>query len=669
MTEFTRQIAPVQNKATKPRVNQPTGNLVADVANLANTGLQVYANYQQQQKLSDSNALVERLTKMETDLTAQGLSRSEVLRRLDQSIVSSSSNMDDRDFLRKQLSARRGGFVRNQLVNAMQGEAVVQQKQEEAEQKAIYDNIKAEYNAILEDVPALRGIVQADESGYVSMEEMARVTEVGREKVYNAERFAIEQEAAAEMLEGTIQSAYGGVSRFNVSVQDEVISQMNDLSDGFAIEISNLDLRDPELLQRVGIITDKVQQGFSMMRSNLEMKYNRLYSQAVATGDGELLSTIEKSRDASLLQIDNISDKFNADSVDLAKRQAEYLEVLRTDLEITGLEAFPFVSLIEELSPQAGRLIFQAMVNNNSSIVNDLALRAEGTLSTFRNKGEVNSQVLSEMLQYHTDADVQKATVSALRTYYDFTKEVINGPALTRDLDGRELEQVSGGLVGILQEAANTDDLSQIREATKLLNSDNFEVFMGQLPEEQRATLGRYVAAFNEDVLVDTSDGIFGKLDTARKNTGIDVTFDATKNQFVMSGQKTETISDPFLRAAAQEGITTAVRRSGRRRMETLVNEANLALSKMQQMAQYEDQFESPEQYVHTVVGQYLPGGIKVNGELAPLTPEEEGSEGSTEQQAITSNVETITAIENRLLEFDKTILQLQARLDNTSSE
>ena len=41
-TEFTRDIKPIDFSGT-PRVPEPTGSAVADIANLASTGLQVFA--------------------------------------------------------------------------------------------------------------------------------------------------------------------------------------------------------------------------------------------------------------------------------------------------------------------------------------------------------------------------------------------------------------------------------------------------------------------------------------------------------------------------------------------------------------------------------------------------------------------------------------------------
>ena len=133
-TKFTRDIKPIDLQST-PVIPEPTGSVVADVANLASTGFQVFAREQNKQREARTSQLTQRLGDLEVELTQNGLSRTAVLERLDSEIKRMAPDPSTQGYLRQQFASQRGAFVRNQLVQQINTEEQQRQLQIQAEFK------------------------------------------------------------------------------------------------------------------------------------------------------------------------------------------------------------------------------------------------------------------------------------------------------------------------------------------------------------------------------------------------------------------------------------------------------------------------------------------------------------------------------------------------------
>lgn len=628
MTEYTREITPINPNAA-PRVQAPTNSLGADIANAVGTGLQAYAMFENRARENQANELVESLTGMEVELTNQGLSRTEVLTRLDKKIKEMSPDASSASFLRQSLAQRRGGFVRNQIVKEEQNEELQRQQM-----------IEGEFQTALSNAPEFYGIVKRNADGTVDEQEKLRIIDrFGQRQLDLAEAQRLDQISKEQIAQGG-EDVINGVVNLATGLQKRIDTSLRPLADQYISTVNGMTVSSPENQQMLMEANSEFQNTLNIFTQQVESEYNSALS---GLSDEKASELLRQRRDDALAQINRIKENLSTDDLNQAKKNAQMLEMMETNLKITGLENFGYTSLLQEIAPQSATLVVQSLYAKRPEMFS----RAEQELIVGLN-GKTDAQIAGDAIKnfasFYQNNDTTKVDDDTLEAFYDYSKKVISGPALTRDLSDMEVDKVSGGLVGILAEAAATDDPTQIQEASKLLNSDNFKVFMDQLPEERRAQMGRYINGFNQEVLIDRTDGLLKQLDM--QSESFDIEYDATQGKFVLGDVVKETLP------AGSLGFNVTRKNIAKKAVER----ANRYMDNIRENAQYETRVQDGDVLVDSMLSLHLPESIKVRGKLN--VPE---AQEGTEQPAV--DEETMKSNEQIIRELREEVLSLNQRL------
>tara|TARA_B110000902_G_scaffold254294_1_gene318099 strand:- start:435 stop:1187 length:753 start_codon:yes stop_codon:yes gene_type:complete len=202
-----------------------------------------------------------------------------------------------------------------------------------------------------------------------------------------------------------------------------------------------------------------------------------------------------------------------------------------------------------------------------------------------------------------------------------------------RDLSAGEVEKISLGLLGIMQEAATTDDPKQIKEATVLLNSPNFKDFFEQLPEDRKAPMGRFISAFNLDVLQDSTDGIFTKMEALRKGSGVTYNADTMEFDYSLKGD---------VKRQRGEGLLKDNTRK-------LIKAANLSLKMINENAKYDPITKDTKKLIDTMIAEKLPKGIPIKGDLSTFTVEDRMQQTTPAEDKIRKNKEILLSLRDAI--------------------
>jgi hypothetical protein len=633
-TEFTRDIKPIDLQST-PVIPEPTGSVVADVANLANTGFQVFAREQNKQREARTSQLTQRLGDLEVELTQNGLSRTEVLERLDSEIKRMAPDPSTQGYLRQQFGSQRGAFVRNQLVQQINNEELQRQAQIEAEfQQAVSNN------------PLLAASVKRGERGEIDeADKLAAIEEFNQERarLYLADQRRIQSEKDAQ---GAKQDALSAVSGLSESLQVRLSEPLRLASSSY-LSLVNTDLEDPENLQMLKQAGSNLVNVLGIYESQIESEFDSIF---IGNTDPDVREMIKANKEAMLGGLQTMRETLTSGDADVAKRIAANVQILEQGLKLKGFQAFEPVAIMEQIAPNAGRYIFEALVNTYPALFEEAKAQTAFGLSNVLSQDNYSLGFTNSLMDYYENSDPTGKSDIELSAFYEAARGAIDGPAIKYELSATELNKISGGLIGILSQAAITDDPAQVKEATKLLNSDNFDVFFKQLPVERQEALGRFINQYNTDMLTDASDGLLKGLERLT-NQG-NISYDAEKGEFIFGGIKTQ-------ERKAGSGLV------GNELKEPLIQqkieEANQALRMIRENAQYDDTGLSDRELIDTMLSVYMPQGVEVKGELQPFQQEDTGEESvqDSEGNQIPINRESILKLQQRIMELEAAGLSL----------
>lgn len=640
MTEFTRDIKPIDVNTTPP-VPEPTGSLVADVANLASTGLQFFAAGENKKRQARTSQMTQRLGDLEVELTKNpDLTRTQVLERLDSEIKRMAPDPSTQGYLRQQFASQRGASVRNQLVQQINTEEQQRQFQIQAEFK---EGMKRYPNI---DIAVLRGM-----DGTASEEEMLKAIQEVRAEDAKAYQSALLQQKSNANAEGSLDQQMSAVSDLTASVVLDINRPLVGIGNSF-ISIISSDITDPENLARVRETRNNLEGLLSIYEQDITNRFSLL-----ANAENEGVRKFAESNMENLLgTIGTIRENVvRADEAKLGQ-MGVMAQILKDQYELDGLEMLEVLARFKAF-PNLGPVALQALINRPNGIFNEILTNIEGSFQNMSSKrAKLEAGIRTK--EFFETGSTEGFTEDFLQSMYTTTKDVINGPAITFDLTPQELDMTSGGLVSLLQDAADTDDPDQIREATKLLNSDNFDIFMKQVSPERQAQLGRSILRFNQDLLADRSDGSLKKIADLDKDKDTDIKYNADTGKFTYTVNTRET---PQITRSAFVSSQRSVQASA---VKIAVDEANKALEMIRSNAQYDEQGFTEEQLVDTMLSRYLPEQL-VQGTLKPFVPEE-GSEGvSDTQEVLDSEGNPIPLTAESLLRLNQEIIKLKAQVMN----
>lgn len=626
MTEYTRDIKPIEYNQT-PQVPAPSQTLGQDLVNLAGVGLQAYGMFENKKRDAEASRMLQSLGDLEVELTQNGLSRTQVLSKLDSRIKQIAPDASTQGFLRQRLAQQRGGFVRNQLVAAENNEEAVR-----------LQGIESDFSLAMSQFPEYQGLVKRNADGTIDESEKLRIIQDAGDRQVDLARHQRQAAIAQERLTRQGQEAIEGAVGLSSAIQGGIDVALRPLADQYISTVNNLTVSSPENMQLLQEANAQFVNAINVYKQQTESQFT---TALVSAGDDKVRKILTDNRDAVIKGLDSILNNLQAETLDQAKQTAKEIELIQGGLQLKGLKALPILSTLKEVAPEFSTLVVESLINKRPDMFTEAEAELTSVLGNPLNADAMTQDLASGVADYIENQDVSKANDLVLSTFYDVTKKVINGPALERKLAPNELNKVSGGLIGILSEAANTDDPAQIREASKMLNSDNFKEFFQQLPEDRKAALGRFVSGFNQDVLIDSTEGLLKKLQMATDTANI--SYDVEQGMFVVDGVKPEKLP--------VGGLGFNVTRQPT--IQKQVDEANRYLEGIRDNAQYDTQVQDGRVLVDSMLSVHMPEGINLKGELKPYeAPEREETEQRVEQRLDNENV--IRELMDRISELEK---------------
>tara|TARA_R110002124_G_scaffold23673_5_gene87514 strand:+ start:18101 stop:20029 length:1929 start_codon:yes stop_codon:yes gene_type:complete len=617
MTEFTRDIKPV-NYNSAPKVAAPSGSLGTDLVNAAATGFQLYSQYKNKSREVELEKMVGDLTSFETELSQNGLSKRERLSKVDARVRELGLGASQESHLRTTLAKRRGSYVQRDIISERDSEEAQQEQQ-----------LEAEFNSAFSNAPQLFSSYMRDEDGGYSREDkISIVSDFENLRVRSFQREKATLKAEQQLAQGGVKALQGAATASQV-----ITSTLQDVyattSTGFVQTISNMDFQSTEGRQLAEEVLRQGRSTFRVGRSQIESQYN---SYIVGLEEGSApRKLLEADRDASLLEMDNLIKTLDSTDLKSVQSLATDIDLIQKGLELRGLQSFPMVSMIRTIAPEASKYWIAAMTNAHSEIMEQgVSELASGLMSM--DTDAVSVKFGKEMGEYLKTGDTSKASDLVLKTTYQFASDTItNMPA--RDLSAGEVEKISLGLLGIMQEAATTDDPKQIKEATVLLNSPNFKEFFEQLPENRKAPMGRFISAFNLDVLQDSTDGIFTKMEALRKGSGVTYNADTMEFDYSLKGDVGRQRGETVLKANTRK----------------LIKDANLAIKMINENAKYDPITKDTKKLIDTMIAEKLPKGIPVKGDLSTFTVEDRMQQTTPDEDKIRSNKEILLSLRDAI--------------------
>lgn len=635
MIEYTRDIKPVDY--TAPQFSAPTNSLGADVANALNTGVQIFGMMQNKERDKNLDVMLSTLGAFEMDLSKNDISRSERLLRLDKKVRELAPDPESQNYLRKRLAQKRGGFIQQQFVQEKENQEL--QRQQMVEQ---------DFQTAIANAPQLLSGYKRNPDGTVNeADKLSVINEFEDYRIREYQR-AKETEVYQQQLAQGGEAALQGAARASQVIGSRIRDVFAPTSSGFVQTISNLDLSDPENIKTAEGVLRNARNTFRTAKNSIESEFNAIYS---GQTDDKVRLLLEKNRDSALSEMDNIIKTLEETDLSKVETLKQQIEIVESGLKLKGLDNFQFVSMLEQIAPQSSRYIVQKLIVDHGEILSYATDEMARGIMSGINAQQATTQFGKEFTSYMESGDTEKASDMVLKTFYGYARDTItNMPA--RDLTAGEVDKISGGLLGIMQEAAVTDDPKQIKEATRLLNSPNFKQFFDQLPEDRKAPMGRFIGAFNQDVLIDSTDGLFSKIGKSVTAGDADIIYDADRGEFLV--QSTRGLQAQPTGSLGLE-FAPRPRYSPESSIKRFVNEANQSLKMIRENAQYDPISQDAKVLIDTMIAEKLPRDITVKGKLNVFTPEVREQQTEEQAQTIRSN---------------KEILQdLQGRIDNLSAD
>ena len=618
MTEFTRDIKPVNYNSAKPKLAAPSGSLGTDLVNAAATGFQLYSQYKNKSREVELEKMVGDLTSFETELSQNGLSKRERLSKVDARVRELDLEASQESHLRTTLAKRRGSYVQRDIINERDSEEAQQEQQLEAEFNSAYGNAPQLFS----------NYTRNEDGGYSREDKISIVSDFENLRVRSFQREKAILKAEQQLAQGGVEALQGAAKASQV-----ITSTLQDVyaasSTGFVQTISNMEFQSIEGRQLGEEVLRQGRSTFRVGRSQIESQYN---SYIVGLEEGSApRKLLEADRDAALVEMDNILITLDSTDLKTVQSLATDIDLIQKGLELRGLQSFPMVSMIRTIAPEASKYWIASMTNVHPEIMQQgVKELANGLMSV--DPDAVSVKFAKEMGEYLKTGDTSKASDLVLKTTYKFASDTItNMPA--RDLSAGEVEKISLGLLGIMQEAATTDDPKQIKEATVLLNSPNFKDFFEQLPEDRKAPMGRFISAFNLDVLQDSTDGIFTKMEALRKGSGVTYNADTMEFDYSLKGD---------VKRQRGEGLLKDNTRK-------LIKAANLSLKMINENAKYDPITKDTKKLIDTMIAEKLPKGIPIKGDLSTFTVEDRMQQTTPAEDKIRKNKEILLSLRDAM--------------------
>ena len=622
MTEFTRDIKPV-NYNSAPKVAAPSGSLGTDLVNAAATGFQLYSQYKNKSREVELEKMVGDLTSFETELSQNGLSKRERLSKVDARVRELGLGASQESHLRTTLAKRRGSYVQRDIISERDSEEAQQEQQLEAEFNSAYGNAPQLFS----------NYTRNEDGGYSREDKISIVSDFENLRVRSFQREKATLKAEQQLAQGGVEALQGAATASQV-----ITSTLQDVyaasSTGFVQTISNMDFQSTEGRQLGEEVLRQGRSTFRVGRSQIESQYN---SYIVGLEEGSApRKLLEADRDAALTEMDNILTTLDSTDLKTVQSLATDIDLIQKGLELRGLQSFPMVSMIRTIAPEASKYWIASMTNVHPEIMKQgVSELASGLMSI--DPDAVSVKFAKEMGEYLKTGDTSKASDLVLKTTYKFASDTItNMPA--RDLSAGEVEKISLGLLGIMQEAATTDDPKQIKEATVLLNSPNFKDFFEQLPEDRKAPMGRFISAFNQDILIDSTDGYFTKLAAWNEST-TNITYDAALGKFVSEGVKEEKFP------AGGLGFNVTKQNT----VKKDIDKANESLEMIRKNAQYDPVTQNAKELIDTMIVEKLPKGITIKGDLDIFTAKDVVQQVKPDEDKIRKNKEILLSLRDAI--------------------
>tara|TARA_R110000851_G_scaffold152860_1_gene294665 strand:+ start:4591 stop:6558 length:1968 start_codon:yes stop_codon:yes gene_type:complete len=628
MTEYTRDIKPVDYRPAN--IPAPTGGSGgADALNAISAGIGIFGDIQNKKRQSNQDKMVGDLASYEAELSQNDVPRKDRLRKVDERIRGFGLDASSAGQLRTAFAQRRGSFVQGDMV-ADADNAELRKNQQ----------LDAEFDSVYQNAPQLfSGYNRNSDGGYSREDKISLVSDFEDYRIrgyQRAKNFEVSQQLIAQGGEEAMRGAVMASNSISGDIKEIYLPTSAGLVSGFG----NLDLQTDEGVAEAESILSNARNTFRVAGSTMEARYNSLIE---GTSDTAVRKTLQENRDAALAQMQKIGDTLSDPDLSKMAERVQNIKLIQSGMQIQGLDNYGLVAALELVSPETSRFVVQRLVSTYPDIINQATKEMAQSILAEVDPARAVTKFGEDFGNYMKTGDTTKANDLVLKTFYDYARDTITNMPV-RDLSAGEVDKIGGGLLGIMQEAAITDDPKQIREATRLLNSPNFQTFFEQLPDDRKAPMGRFINAFNQDVLIDSTDGYFGKLTVHNKNTS-NIIYDVNLGKFVSKGVKNERLPSGSLGInITKQGVVNKD-----------IDVANKALEMIRKNAQYDPITQNSKELIDTMIAEKLPQGIAIQGKLDVFTAKEAAAVGSVSdgvtQDKIRSNNDIL---ENLRKQIDK---------------
>ena len=628
MIEYTRDIKPVDYRA--PKIDTTSGNsVVADSLNAISTGIGIFGDMQNKKKQGNLDKMVGDLSSFEVELSKNNISKRERLRRVDEKIRNMDLDASSSEQLRTSFAQRRGSFVQRDIL-AEEDKAEMRRNQQ----------LDAEFDSVYANAPQLFSKYNRNSDGEYSREDKISLVSEFEDYRIGVYQRAKETEIANQLLVQGGQEAMRGAVMASNTISGDIKAIYLPTSAGIVSGFNSLDLQTDEGVGKAEALLGNARTSFSVATSTMETRYNSLIE---ATSDEGVRKILQENRDSSLAQMERISKILSDPDLSKMAERVQSIKLIESGLRLSGLENYGFVAALEAIAPESGRFVVQRMVSTYSDIIDAASKEMAQSIFAQVDPSRAVTKFGEDFGNYMETGDTGKANDLVLKTFYHYARDTLSNMPV-RDLSSGEVDKISGGLLGIMQEAALTDDPKQIKEATRLLNSPNFQTFFQQLPDDRKAPMGRFINAFNQDILIDSTDGYFGKLTAHNKSTS-NIIYDVSLGEFVSKGVKNESLPSGALGInITKQGVVN--------RDITLANEA---LEMIRKNAQYDPVTQNSKELIDTMIAEKLPQGIAIQGKLDVFTAKEASDRGGVADEDTQNKIRSNkTILENLSKEIDK---------------
>lgn len=656
MTEFTKDIQTLTQQASAaPQLQTNTGSLATDVISAASFGLDLYRKNKAQGELATAQkAKASQATRVAEGARDYG---NLVGGLKNQKAGGVATRARITDFF-KDFSAEEQISIQRTSQGLGQSGVDVVRTEREREEKEISNQaieVSGQFDMMVNQFPDLQALVERDSSGVPLDSDKPRVIELGVERIEGVTRANKQRQKAEVLLQGSIDKQRQGVGELTESINNGINASLNAVTQSYITFVNSNSLVDTDGVTALAEVNSNLQNVVALVENQVTSQFA---SATAGIINADTLKLAKEKEEMLLNRFSVIKNNLNLDSLDKAKSIANQLKLIENQTKLTGLDAFSLVATLESLAPNTGSIMMKAVLAGQGGVMSQLKGETMKGIASMMNDKDNLLNFTTAIGKYHEDGNPSNVDKSVLSGYYNYAKEVINSPTALDDMSTEQVDRVSGGLVGILFEASTTDNPQDIRNAVKLLNTDNFNSFMGKLPQDKKEQLGRYVQRFNEEVLVDPTDGIFKELD--RATGSIDVTYDADAGVFSLGEPDADTAPDLSTLRGSRSTRGNAGSQSkgpdiGQRRYQVVVDKANASLQRVRDMSEYDPTFSGNARgNVDFLIGRYLPATVKVKGTLEEYTPK---------VQPPTKEQEELVTSKEQILKLQEEVTRLTASL------